>query len=396
MSDHIEVSRKSFIGRIRDSIGGAVIGVILLLVGTGGLFWNEGRAVKRYKDLKEGAGAVVSVPSSDQVDPVVEGKLVHLTGETKTASPLTDPDFGVSVSGLKLIRSVEMYQWVEKTHTEKKEKLGGGTETVKRYNYEKKWRTDRVDSSQFKNSAGHNNPGMKYGSSTLLAEEVAFGAFSLPAFLVKRIGGAKPLAVESLDQASEEVRAGSRLHDGGVYVGDDPATPAIGDLRVRFSSVLNGPISVIAQQSGTTFRPYQTATGGTIELVETGTVDAQGMFQRAHQRNNLLTWAIRLGGFVLLGTAFSMILGPIAAFSSIVPFLGRIAGTGVAIVGFLLGGILSFLTVGVAWIYYRPALGIAVFVLAAVLLVFLVRTIRRRSAVPTRVPPMPEAPPPLV
>ena len=395
MSDHVEIHKRGFFGRISNSFGGALFGLLLLVIGVGLLFWNEGRAVKRYKDLKEGAGAVVSIDAG-KVDAATEKKLVHLSGETATNAPLADTPFGVSAAGLKLIRDVEMYQWVEVVRSETKSKVGGGSETVKHYTYDKEWRKDRVDSDHFKVAAGHHNPQMEHSSFTHVAQDVVLGAFSLPTFLVSQIGGAEPFEVASLDEADEAVRSRAKLHDGGVYLGNSPELPAIGDLKVRFRLVPNGPVSIVAQQSGSSFVPYKTKTGGEVSLVESGTVDSAEMFQRAHHRNKVLTWAVRGGGFLALGLAFSLILGPIAAFSSFIPFLGRIAGTGITIVGFLLAGVVSLLTVGVAWIFYRPLLGIGLFIATAALLVMLVVYLRKRSSRPAPpVPAFPESPPPL-
>ena len=392
MSQYVEVTRRGLGSRGKDSIGGALFGLVLVIIGTVLLFWNEGRAVKRYKDLKEGAGAVVSI-ASDRVDPAMEGKLVHLTGETRTDAPLQDEVFGITVAAVKLIREAEMYQWVEVVRSETKEKVGGGTEEVKTYTYEKQWRDSPVDSSRFKVAGDHRNPTeMKYRDAALTAGKVTFGAFSLPPFLVAKIGGARPLAVESLEKAAEEVRTTAKLDNGLVYFGNDPKSPAVGDLRVRFLSVPTGPASVVAQQSGDTFVSYRTKTGGTVDLLESGHHDAAGMFQMAQDRNKMLTWAIRIGGFFLLGMAFSMILRPIAVLASILPFLGRLVGTGTTIVAFLLAGIVWGLTVSFAWIFYRPVLGIIILVVTVFLLVLVVKRLRRPAA---GAPPLPASPPPL-
>lgn len=392
MSDFVEVTRRGFGSRGKDSLGGAFFGVILVIVGTILLFWNEGRAVKRYKDLKEGAGAVVSI-GSDKVDPAMEGKLVHLTGETKTGAPLQDGTFGISVPAVRLIREAEMFQWVEVVRTETKNKVGGGTEEIKTYSYEKEWRDSPVDSSRFKVAGDHRNPTeMKYRSETMTAQEVTFGAFTLPSFLVSKIGGARSLAVDSLENAAEEVRATAKLDNGVVYFGSDPKSPAVGDLRVRFLSVPTGPASIVAQQSGNSFVSYRTKTGGSVDLLEAGHVSAAEMFQMAQDRNKMLTWAIRVGGFFLLGMAFSMILRPIAVLASILPFLGRLVGTGTTIVAFLLAGIVWGLTVSFAWIFYRPVLGIIILVVTVFLLVLLVKRARRPAPA---APPLPASPPPL-
>lgn len=391
MSDFVEVTRRGLGSRGKDSIGGAFFGVLLVVVGTAFLFWNEGRAVKRYKDLKEGAGAVLSIPS-DKVDPAMEGKLVHLTGETTTAAPLKDEVFGVAAPAVKLIREAEMYQWIEVVRTETKNKVGGGTEEVKTYSYEKEWRDSPVDSSRFKVASDHRNPTeMKYRDTTATASPVTFGAFTLPDFLVSRIGGARPLAVESLETAAEDVRTTAKLENGLIYFGNEPKSPLVGDLRVRFLSVPTGPASVVAQQSGSTFVPYKTKTGGSVELLEPGHVSAADMFQMAQDRNKMLTWAIRVGGFFLLGIAFSMILRPIAVLAGILPFLGRLVGTGTTIIAFLLAGIVWGLTVSFAWIFYRPILGIIILAVTVFLLVLVVKRLRR----PAGPPALQMTPPPL-
>jgi hypothetical protein len=392
MSDYVEVTRRGFFSRGKDSLGGAFMGVIVVLIMTVVLFWNEGRARKRYLDLKEGAGSVVSV-ASDKVDPATEGKLVHLTGETKVGEPLTDPDFGISLPAVKLIRDVEIYQWVEVVKTETRNKVGGGTEEIKTYSYERQWRDSPVDSSRFKVSSEHRNPTeMKVRSATFTAGIVTLGAFTLPDFLVAQIGGGQPYVPETLDQASGEIRSAAKISEGLVYFGADPRSPAVGDLRVRFSRVPTGPVSVIAQQSGATFVPFRTKTGGTVDLLELGTIGAQDMFKMAQDRNKMLTWAIRIFGFFILGIGFSMVLRPIAVLASILPFLGRLVGTGTTVVAFLLGGIVWCLTVSIAWIFYRPILGISILAITVVLLVMVVKRLRGRGA---SAPPLPAGPPPL-
>lgn len=389
MSDFVEVTKHGFGSRSKGSIGGAIFGLFLIAGITFFLFRNEGRAVKRYKDLKEGAGLVVTV-SSDTVDPAMEGKLVHLTGESKTKAPLVDGDFGVSVEAVKLLREAEMYQWVEVVKTETRNKTGGGSEQIKTYSYERQWRDSPVDSSQFKVGGDHRNPGeMKYRNASQTASEVTLGAFSLPAFLVSKIGGAIPLVVESIEGASESVRASARIADGGFYFGNNPASPAIGDLRVRFLAVPTGPISVVAQQAGASFVPFTTKTGGSVDLLERGQVSAADMFQLAQDRNKMLTWAIRVGGFFLLGVGFSLVLAPVAVLASILPFLGRLVGAGTKIVAFLLAGIVWAITVSVAWIFYRPVLGIAILAVAIVLFVLVMKRLRKPSAASLQATPPP-------
>ena len=70
-------------------------------------FGNEGRAVRRYAILQDGARAMVEVTNIDVVDPANEGELVHLVGITKNNGTLHDKEFGVTATeALKLQRSV--------------------------------------------------------------------------------------------------------------------------------------------------------------------------------------------------------------------------------------------------------------------------------------------------
>ena len=92
MPDYTEVTSESWFGRIGGALKGIVFGVLLIAIAFFVLFKNEGRAVNRYKTLKEGAGIVVSV-GSEAVDSANEGKLIHLTGLATTDEILKDPAY---------------------------------------------------------------------------------------------------------------------------------------------------------------------------------------------------------------------------------------------------------------------------------------------------------------
>ena len=83
-----ETTSVSWFGRLRNSVGGVVIGLLLIIGMVVLLFWNEGRAVTTARSLAEGAGAVVSV-GADAVEPTNEGKLIHVSGTVTTDS---DPE----------------------------------------------------------------------------------------------------------------------------------------------------------------------------------------------------------------------------------------------------------------------------------------------------------------
>ena len=200
-----EVTQTGFGGRLGKAFFGIIIGLILAVAAGALLFWNEGRTVKRHRDLEAGAKNVISVPS-DRVDAANDGKLVHMIGETSTDAPVVDAEFGIEEQAIKLIRDAEMYQWVEDKKT-RTEGSGSSKRKITEYDYEKKWESNVVDSSQFKETSGHQNPNsMKYRPQRYVSDEVKLGAFTLPSFLVSQIDSSEQVAIATLDGASEAVR----------------------------------------------------------------------------------------------------------------------------------------------------------------------------------------------
>src|SRR5262245_60534915 len=124
---YTETTRKGWTTRLGESVKGIVLGLVLVVLSCIGLFWNEGRAVQTAKSLAEGASLVIDIDPG-RVDPANDGKLVHVTGTIKAGIVPIDSEFGVSADGLRLVRTVEMYQWQEEQKTETKKNVGGSEE----------------------------------------------------------------------------------------------------------------------------------------------------------------------------------------------------------------------------------------------------------------------------
>lgn len=367
MADLVERSTQGWFSRILESIKGVLFGLVLVLAALPLLFVNEGCAVKIAKGLSEGRGQVV-LGQSGAVNPALEGKLVHMSGVASSKNGVTDAVLGVSAPGaIRLERLVEMYQWIEKTESKTQKKLGGGEETVKTTTYVKEWKSSEESSANFKQKVKDNekleNPPMPMKGGSVVANDVALGAHTLTEGLVSQLTGGSPLTLDAgtIGKLPESIRGRARLHDGGIFVGD-PASPKVGDLRVRLQKTDASDVTVVAKQTGQALAPWPTSQGTTIGMLDRGTKSADEMFSSAEAQNTARTWIVRLLGFLFMFIGFALIFKPLSVVADVVPFIGSLVGMGTGVVAFALAAPLSLGTIAVAWIVYRPILGIALLV----------------------------------
>lgn len=360
-----EISTESWFSRIGSALKGILFGLLLFGVSFFLLFWNEGRTVERTQTLNEGSGAVVSI-SPLSIMPQNNDKLVHFSAFLTTDETLTDPTTQVSTKTLKLYRNVNTYQWVENTSTHTETSVGGEKKTTTEYTYAKAWREGLENSSSFKVQEGHHNPEHLPLSSEVLTTSMAkAGAFRVPRFLVNEVHNSKSLSLDTTKPLPKIEGYAVHYFDGGLYLGSNTASPSIGDMKISYSVVKPQDVSIIAQQRADTLEAYHTKAGGTIALLALGNKSAESMFQKAHEDNIMMQWILRAVGFGMMFFGLVLIFSPLSVIADVVPFIGSIVGGGVFIFSLLVSVVLSFITIGFAWIFYRPLLGIALLAVAA-------------------------------
>ena len=406
----------SYGDRLKRSFKGIASGVLFFIIGTVLLFWNEGNFVKTRKALNEAEGKCVSVESVAQVDSALSGQLIHASARAETQDRLTDDIFGVDTVAIALKRKVEYYQYVEHESSKTKDKIGGGQETVTTYTYSKGWVSRPIESSAFK------DPEYKASNKVLTevkdkdeqAENVTFGAYKLPKFLVSRITGDVPAEVNLTDEQKQEwtkklggtaaaapapaaaakpeqmelaLDSGQAaaapapaapavaplIHVNGnvVYLGKDPSNPQIGDLRITLTKILPADISIIAKVVGSTFEAFKASNGKSVSRLAMGTVSAENMFEAAHAGNNMLTWILRIIGVLCVIGGLKGIFGILGEVFKVLPFLGNIVGAGVGFVCGVVGFAWSLLIIAIAWLTYRPLIGVPLLVVAVAAIVWI-------------------------
>ena len=361
-----ETTTESWGSRLGGSIKGVVIGGALFIAGFPVLFYNEGNSVKTARAIDEGEGACIAVESNANIDQEYNDKLVHMSGKADTQDVLADDAFGISATAIRLERQVEMYQWIEESREQKKKKLGGSEETVTTYTYKKDWVSHAIDSSGFKES-GHDNPGsMEFESDKMQASNVSFGAFRLNDDQIGCIGLAQDYKyptnfvckVERVKVAGKWIYVpNAETRNNPKNVRDVASQTRIGDMRVSFRVVYPHEISLIAKQHGDTFVAYTAKNGKKLSYLADGIKDAAEMFETARTNNAIVTWLVRIGGFLLMYFGLSMIFKPLSVLADVLPILGDIVEMGMNLVAGLIALICALVTIAIAWFFYRPILG---------------------------------------
>lgn len=374
--------------RLMNSIGGVLIGVLLFIVSFPLLFWNEGRAVHRAQDLAEGAANVVNIADPSKVDAAADGKLVHLTAKAETAEVLKDDRFGISRNALQLVRDVEMYQWTEKVTRTTEKQVGGKTQTKTEYKYEKTWSPEWIDSSKFHDTEGHKNPSsMPFKSDTWRAGDIKVGAYRLSGSLARQLSGAEaiPLTDADVAKAAPELRSKLKVRNGGFYLPAESGSygndAEVGDVRVNFQFIKSGvEVSLVSRLNKDTFEPYTGSSGSSIDVLKMGSQSAQAMFKQMEAENNMMTWILRLVGFILMAVGIGLCFQPLVVLFDVLPFLGNFVGAGVFLFAVGVALPLSLITISIGWIAYRPLVGIPLAALGVLGLVGLYMLGRSRRA----------------
>ncbi len=379
-----ETTTTSWFSRLKSGLAGLVIGPLLVIGMIWLLSWNEGRSVQTYRALVEGAGIVVSVDNT-AVDPANEGKLIHISGPVKPDGAPEDPMFGIAAEGAAGIkRTVEMFQWEQQSESKTEKTLGGGEETVTTYTYRKTWSSSQIDSSDFRNQDGHQNPQMPFEGDRFTVASATIGAFTVAGEAVANLGEDNPVKLN--DDVLERVRSalGTDMPvnaDGTtIYVSANRQSPAVGDLRISFTRQDIEQASFVGAQEGTTIGEYKSSNGRTLFLSAAGNESSSQMFETAQSENTLITWLIRIGGLIGMFIGFSMMLSILGIIADVIPFVGSIVSFGTSAIAAVLTLLIGPLVIAIAWIAYRPLLAIAIIAVGGLLAAATIYLRRNRTA----------------
>lgn len=415
-----EVTTTGYGTRVGNSFKAIGSGILLFLAGTAVLWWNEGRAVKTEKMLDEAGSAYVEMENPNKKDASLEGELICGTALATTEDSLSDAQFGVGAKAISLKRSVEYYQWVEHSQEKKEDKLGGKEVTTTTYTYSKEWVSRPVESAQFKDPA-YQNKNMVLTTiedEQQYAENVTWGAYKLNESLIhsissregldlaiaedllkqfdqnsktayERFYGAKqqpaqqPAETAAVSDSAKAVNDSINnaianaqnkkdfeyIHQANnvLYFGRVPGSPEVGDVRVTFEKVVPAKVTVMAVVDGDSFKPFKAKNGKRFQTLVMGKKSGDEIIEAEKEANNMWTWALRIIGIMMVIGGLKGIFGFVETILKVVPFIAGIFGWGIGLVCTVVGLAWSLIVIAIAWLFYRPLLGISLLVLAGFL-----------------------------
>ena len=413
--------------RVGNSFKAIGTGFILFCIGTALLWWNEGRTVKTEKMLEEVGGSYVEMENPNKKDASLDGELICGSALATTEDSLSDNQFGVGAKAIALHRRVEYYQWVEDSKESSEDKLGGKEVTTTTYTYSKKWVSQPIESSEFKDPAYQNKNTVltTVEESEQYAENVKFGAYQLNETLIhlissregldlninedllkeldknaqvayERFYGVKKSAKQTVEQLAETTVLSDSakavadslkavndsiiknavnkkdleyVHLAGnvLYFGRVPGSPEVGDVRVTFEKVVPAKVTVMAVVDGDSFKAFKAKNGKRFQRLVMGKKSGDEIIDIEKETNNMLLWVFRIFGVMLVIGGLKGIFGFLETILKVVPFIANIFGWGVGVVCTILGLVWSLIIIAIAWLFYRPILGITLLVIAGFL-----------------------------
>jgi hypothetical protein len=422
-SPSASVSDESFGERMTKAFGECLLGFVLLVFSIPVLWFNERRAAQMDSVIAQGEADCQLISAEDAVEESNSGQICHINANARATAPVEDSLFkGATFSDgcLVLSRQVEMYQYLETKKEKTQEQFGGGRRVITEYSYTQSWsmlhqRSENPESSKSNFHYRNPEPSVKLGDGSQVCGQVEYGtSFILGDGLFNQAKNFIPVK-----DFPDTLSAGGLVFkkEGEYFSTCKSDAPKIGDMRVRFTYIRDGPFTVLALQDEvskegrTCFVPYRAIRRSIFGMAKDeekkallaegkkskeqlmredlcsncpsicccfkiiaqcftaaftpeiyhlydGNLVKSDAFERVHAANSCGTWIGRLGGWFMMFLGLLLIFSPIVTFLNVIPFLGPYLAKGSAfVVGFLsfiCTLMLATMISAAAWLFYRP------------------------------------------
>ena len=387
---YTETTTTSYVERLGNSIKGIFFGILFIIWSIVLLSWNEGRTIDTTTGLAEGQKLTVEGNVSP-INTALEWKLVHINGKADTTEILMDDIFRVQKNAIKLIRTVEMYQWKEISKTRTHDNVDGSETKTTTYTYDKIWSKESINSSSFHES-WHENPVFRNLSSTAITSTgVKIGDMQLSSNFVNQMDNEESILLEM--KVFQKWRIFGKLkktfatsnismENNAVYIwmaSGSLSVPDIGDLRVSFSAVYPAEVSVIWQQQANNLVSYKTKSDMSIALLQYGNASIEQMYTKANSDNIFIAWILRWVGLLLMFIGFNLLFWLIVMIAKIIPFIADMLSIGTGLISLLLTLVVWWWTILIAWLFVRPLISVLIWVVVVWTVFMILKSKKRRG-----------------
>ncbi|MCB1420764.1 MAG: TMEM43 family protein, partial [Notoacmeibacter sp.] len=151
------------------------------------------------------------------------------------------------------------------------------------------------------------------------------------------------------------------------FIGNNPSSPQVGDLRISFEAVSADTASAYGKLDNGKLDFFTASNGVKIGSIRAGTATAKDMFDADISANSTMTWIIRAVGLIAMMIGFRMIFAVIGVIGDVIPFVGDVFRFATGMAALALTAVIGTITIGTAWIWYRPVLGWSIIAIGALI-----------------------------
>lgn len=357
MGEGMTVGRliKIVVGRPRDYFIRFLLLGSLSLLGSNELF--DIQAKERLNEVRLAAVEV----SVDEVQQYTDQQLVHVRGTVRTSDVLDDPTFGLSIeNAIHLQRRVEMYQWEERSQ---KELSQAGSTSRTTYSYRTVWSENLINSGNFNRSTapGHNPRSMPFSGRNVSASNIELSSLKVDPSIMAQISDYQPLSLSpdmfnlpkeehfflllgqhmtrlSIIPETHNILQKGWVTGNTIYIGRNPSSPQVGDVRIRFQIVPVGDVSIIAGlQENVLDSFWLEESESAYSLARIGLHSQESMLDGEADRLGIRVWTLRLVGGMIMFFGLIMFFKHLLVITGFIPFFRPFGRLGL----FLFSGFLS-------------------------------------------------------
>ncbi len=331
-----ETKHHGFFKRIGQSIVGIIAAILFLIIASWLIFWNEGRA-----NLGKIAQKAEVIQANIQSPKDFDQKMVAITGTFETQDSISDI-FLKPCNFIAIEREVKMYAWEEKKETQKTKHIGGSETEETIYTYNKVWTNDPQNSDNFKKTQFYNPP-LSIQPQIIKTPNLKIGIFDID------VNNVQLPDFQVLNLNNQILKQNVNLSNSNtIYKGNGSLqNPQIGDVQISYQFIPN-PLqnhTIIGKLDANNKKIFSFIDNNDNQIFRIFKGTKDDAIKTLKTEHSILTWFLRILGFIFYWIAFAMLFEPISVIMDIIPLFGTITRSAFGFVSFLLALVSTILMI---------------------------------------------------